>query len=291
MLFFLALARADDAGDTPGFGLHVYEVPARSPLFIRNPDAQRRMAMFWSGPAAGDPSVVVSCVLWGVEYVHRPLLTNCAFPVGEVIRFESDLPATVQVWVLPIHFCAPTTFFYSAALMVWDEFTLTDTLVNGLCLFFSNPSPQNRVAAQIRSKKVNYSESHVQIIKANFEALECGKEKCERELSDRFFVRFVGAKAGLRLLIETAHEREHPRGPCARNSVPVWDGNLSYAVDLPVADEDFICDNPRRLTRKRQQKWLFLACILSFAMLAVFCVVGDKKDRRIPLQLQEGARH
>jgi hypothetical protein len=292
MLFFVVLVQGEQIRDTPGLGFHSYEVPARTPLLIQNPDAQNRIVMSWSGDADDDPSVLIMCTLWGVEYIHRPLLSNFVFPVGEIVQLRSDAVLRVQVWVLPIHFCAPTTFFYSAAHLVSNEFTLTENVVNGLCLFFNSASKKNRIIAEIKSKKVDYSESRVEIINSNFELLKCKKERCEQELGDRFFVRFVGAKTGLRLLVEAFFEHSDLLGACTRNSVPVWDGNLSYTVDLHATNEEFICDEPVLLARKRQKKWLFLAFGFLLSIFAIFSpfdwrrVVHGRPDR-VPVQLQD----
>jgi hypothetical protein len=292
MLFFLALAQVKEVRDRPGLGFHSYDLPAQTRLVIENPDAAHRVFMSWSGEADDDPSVVIACTLFGVRYVHRPLLVNYAFPVGEIVRFQSDSVVTVQIWVLPMRYCAPSTFFYSAAHLVSDEFTLTDSVADGLCLFFNGSPGRNRVVAAIRSKRVDYFESRVEVVAADFHAANCSKEKCDVDINGRFFVRFVGAKAGLRLLVEAFFEKHDILGACVRNSVPVWDGNLSYTVDLRAVDDDFICDEPGRLTRKKQKKWLIWGCWISVAVLAVvypFIWKDSLNDgaKRVPMQLQD----
>jgi hypothetical protein len=292
MLCLLSACLSTETRDTPSVGFHHYDVPPHTVLAIENPEVRNRMVVIWSGEGDDDPSVVIACTLWGIVYIHHPILINYVFPVGELVRFKSDAPVQVQVWVLPIDFCAPTTFFYSATVSISDEFTLTGKIANGLCLFFDNPSMKNHVVAQIKSKRVDYSESRVEVIGGSFDRLECEKNRCTKEVNDRFFIRFVGANAGLRLLVETEFEKNEALAGCARNAIPVWDGNLSYTGILEVSDEEFLCDDPAQLMRKKQKKWLLTlggGFVVVFAILLPYCsCIGMKnREERMPQQLQE----
>jgi hypothetical protein len=226
------------------------------------------MVLIWSAAADDDPSVIIVCQLWGIEYIHRPILLNSAFPVGEVVRFVADCRVQLQVWVFPIEFCTPATFFYSSGTAIWDEFTLAESLDKSLCLFFDNPSMNNAVIAQIKSKKVNYTESRVEVITSPLERLDCRKNKCARLVTDRFFIRFVGAKAGMRFFVETNFEKSMSLTGCGRNPIPVWDGNLSYAGKLEVMDEVLACDEGLEAAEGQRKRWILL--FAGGGMIAVF---------------------
>jgi hypothetical protein len=295
MFWILPTIVTSEIRDAPNLGFHQYELPPHTVLAIENPEVRYRMAMFWSGDADDDPSVVIGCTLWGMVYLHHPVLVNSAFPVGELVRFKSDGRVQVQLWVFPIDFCAPTTFFYSAESSLSDEFRLTESFVNGLCLFFDNPSLKNRVIAQIKSKRVDYSISRVEVINTQLDRLDCQKNRCLREIKGRFFVRFVGAKVGLKLMIETEFQKNEAFGRCSRNAIPVWDGNLSYAGTFPTADEEFICDEPVRLARKKWKHWIWIGCgicLMGCVISFPYCHWIRRQNREdwIPKQLQEGGR-
>jgi hypothetical protein len=51
---------------------------------------------------------------------------------------------------------------------------------------------------QITSKRVDYAGSWVEVWKGNLERVECGKGKYDVKLHERFFVRLVAAKAGIK---------------------------------------------------------------------------------------------
>jgi hypothetical protein len=205
-----------------------------------------------------------------VEYVHRPILVNYAFPVGEWITIQSDAMLRLQTWTFPIGFCSPTTHFYSAAMFLADKFTLAENITNGgLCFFFVNPSTANHVIVQITSRRVDYTESHVEVWNGNFERVECGKGTCDVKLHERFFIRLVGAKAGIRYYVEAHFEQHDIPGGCGRSAIPVWDGKLLYTAALKAVDEEFICDDPSRVNRRREIQFWILSAGIAVAIMAV----------------------
>jgi hypothetical protein len=265
---------------SPRTGFNSYEVVPGAPLVISNPLAARRMVFIWTSDVEDNPSVIITCQLWGTEYVHRPLLIHHAFPVGERVIICSEAPLRLQVWAFPTEFCAPTTYSYSAAASMANEFTLTSNVTSGgLCLFFDNPSMQNRIVAQIQSKRFDPSHSMVEIWNAGFQQHQCPKARCKLLLSDRFFVRLVGALQGLRYHIEAHFERHEIRSACRRSAIPVWDGNLTYPPALGTFNEELICDTPIGMTRERKRNVLIGAGVMMFVLLAIIASFRNKSGK------------
>jgi hypothetical protein len=196
----------------------------------------------------------------------------------------------LQTWTFPIGFCSPSTHFFSAATFLADEFTLAENITNGgLCFFFENPSTTNHVIVQITSKRVDYAESRVEVWNSNLERVECGKGKCDVKLHERFFVRLVGAKAGIRYYMETHFEQHDTPGGCGRNAIPVWDGTLWYTAALKAVDEEFLCDDPSRINRRRMIRFgILIAGIMVVIVGAVVWKSGGAGGlTRMPKQLLE----
>jgi hypothetical protein len=293
MLAALLLWARPQARQILSIGFRSYDIPSGTPVRFENPDGASRCVFIWGGDGDDDPSVVITCRLWGVEYVHRPILVNYAFPVGEWITIQSDVGLRLQTWTFPIGFCSPATHFYSAATYLADEFTLAENITNGgLCFFFDNPSTTNNVIVQIVSKRVDFTESRVEVWNGNFERVDCGKATCAVKLRERFFVRFVGAKAGIRYYIEAHFEQHDTPGGCGRNAIPVWDGKLLYTAALKAVDEEFMCDGPSGINRRRGIQFWILAAGLAVVIAATVVWLRRQSDEtewlsRVPRQLLE----
>jgi hypothetical protein len=274
-------------------GFRAYDILPGTPVQFENQDGASRCVFIWQGDGDDDPSVVITCKLWGVEYVHRPILVTYAFPVGELITVQSDARLRLQTWTFPIGFCSPATHFYSAATFLTDEFTLAENITNGgLCFFFDNPSTTNHVIVQIMSKRVDYTESRVEVWNSDFERVQCGKARCDLKLHERFFVRVVGAKEGIRYYMEAHFEQHDTPGGCGRNAIPVWDGKLLYTAALKAVDEEFMCDDPSRINRRREIQFWILTGALAIVIMAAVAWLWRQSDEtggwiRVPKQLLE----
>jgi hypothetical protein len=233
-------------------GYHYFEVRPGDPLVIDFSGGLYRTVYYWEGERDDDPSVLVKCQMWGVEYVYKPTLANAAFFVGDIVTLLTDAPIEVQVWVFPIDFCSPTTHYYSIAQSFSNRFTLMEN-VSHLCLFFENPSRATQISAQILSKRVNFSESRIEIWDGGLERISCPKHKCEAMLHSKFFIRVVGAHSGLKIALSGSFKRHDLATVCTRDAVTVWDANQSYTAHLATVEEQFFCDDS--LAVRMQYQW------------------------------------
>jgi hypothetical protein len=248
-----------------------------------------RTVWLWEGEGVDDASVTFTCMLWGIEYIYKPVLVNAAFPVGDIITFTTDCRLRVQIWVLPIGFCSPMTHVYSIAHSLSNTFTLTEN-ISHLCFFFDSPSQSTSITAEIVSKRVNFSASRVELWSGGLEPIPCLKSRCKASVSSRFFVRFVGAQAGMRFLVEGLFQRHDLESVCAREAVPVWDGNLSYTAGLPAQKELFYCDESYVAWLQQRRNWKILAtvvvCGAALIRLWFWCQKLDNKGY-VPIQFQQ----
>jgi hypothetical protein len=271
-------------------GYQQFNVRPWAPLTIEFPEGIWRTVWLWEGEGGEDPSVMFTCKLWGMEYVYRPVLVNTAFPVGETITFAADSLLRVQVWVVPLGFCSPMTHVYSIAHSLSNAFTLTDN-ISHLCFFFDSPSLSTQITAEIVSKRVNFSASRVELWRGDLERIHCPKNKCKTRVSGRFLIRFIGAQAGMRLFLEGLFQRRHDlQNVCAREAVPVWDGNLSYTAGLPTRKEVFYCDESYDVWVQQRRNWKILAALaVCGAGLIKFWFWYQKLENNgyVPIQFQQ----
>jgi hypothetical protein len=239
----------------------------------------RQMVFIWTRDLDDDRSVTITCQLGGVEYVHRPLLINHAFPIGERIVVQSDTRLQLQVWAFPFGFCSPTTHSYSAAVSVSNRFTLMTNVTNGpLCLFFDNPSIRSLTVAQTQSRKFDPLHSMIEVWNGAFEQLNCPKKKCRLVIVDKFLVRLIGAGEGLRYYIKAHFQHNEILSVCGRTAIPVWDGNMTYTATLDTFNEELICDAPMRMTR--ETKAFIKLGVIMFVVLAVNKWLWNKSKKR-----------
>jgi hypothetical protein len=288
LLLSAFLAQAISTALVPSLGYQSFEVHPHSPLVIDFSGGSFRTVYYWEGDGDDDPTVVISCRLWDVQYTYRPTLVNAAFPVGDIISLATDALIRLQVWVIPIGFCSPITHYYSIAHSFSDEFTLAENISN-LCLFFENPSRDTKISAEILSKRVNFSESRIEIWDSDLARVPCSKSQCDAQLHSKFFIRIVGARTGLRVALRGEFQRHELATVCTRDSVTVWDANLSYSASLATTAEKFWCDDS--YAEKREKERLLLEIVVALVVLGIaglwfFVIRKSSLFGHVPAMLQ-----
>jgi hypothetical protein len=94
----------------------------------------------------------------------------------------------------------------------------------------------------------------------------------------------------MRLSMKGVFQRHDLENVCAREAVPVWDGNLSYTAKLPTQNELFYCDESYAAMVQQRRNWKILAAfVICGAAIARLWFWRQNMDRNgyIPIQFQQ----
>jgi hypothetical protein len=192
--------------------------------------------------------------------------------VGTYLSVIADSLMLLQTWIIPISFCAPSVFQYFSSHSFSDEFSLGVTFPT-LCFLIDNPTGAE-FTIKLQSKRVNYTESRVEIWNSAFERVHCPKNRCSAKLSGTFIARVVNGRYGLRYSLQGRFNNHEIQTQCGRESIPIWEGNRSFLVSFDIKSEEFECDGMviAKTEGSRLQYWASPAavCCVSVALLTLW---------------------
>jgi hypothetical protein len=163
--------------------------------------------------------------------------------------------------------------------------------ISNLCLFFENPSRNNEITARILSRRVNFSETRIEIWTSHFERVPCRKNKCHASLRSKYFIRIVGARSGLRVGLSGTFQHHDLATLCSREPVTVWDANLTYAANLPTEREKFYCDESHVAKMEQQRNLIVVSAVLATVVIGGVVWLWRRRSwegfKVVPSQLQQ----
>jgi hypothetical protein len=226
----------------------------------------------WDAEHGEDPRVVVVSCFQDVNYTYRPVVTTSALVIGNSIIVTGDSAITLQTWIIPATFCAPAVFHYSSSHSFSDEFRLGVSFPT-LCFLIDNPTGAD-FTIQLQSKRVNYTESRVEIWTSGFERVNCPKNRCSAKLAGSFIARIVNGHSGLRYSLQGRFRRHEIQTQCGREAIPIWDRNRSFLVPFNTWYEEFECDGMVIAKREGNRVHIWAAragaCVLGAMLLALW---------------------
>jgi hypothetical protein len=196
---------------------------------------------------------------------------------------SSDIPIVLQTWILPLTFCSPSIFHYASSNSFSNEFILKGDIAT-LCLFIDNPTG-GYFSVRLLSKRVNFTESRIEIWTAEFSRVDCPKNKCSASLSSQFLVRIINGRLGFRYDLRGTFKEHDIQTQCGREAIPIWEGNSSFLVNLNACDERFVCDGkviaqPEKEVGVSVCRGLGVLAVVLFVVLWLWEAVSQPAVRR-----------